>query len=144
MNDKITANGEYHIEGFSIDSGKKVFDRTYHNVVCQNFFNQLFKALENQASILDVLSFATGTGVSAAQKSDTSLENEQFRKGITQITSDSTQIKVITQLDPFESNFIIKEIGLFFSDGGIMSRASTNIDKNSSTKYNITYTLTVV
>jgi hypothetical protein len=126
MRDFIKAKGVYEFK--NLDTGEII---KKENVVCQNFFTPTFEAMKNNTSALDVLSFATGDGTTSALKSDTALDNEIFRKNITSITSDSTKVTIKTTLATSESNFNIKEVGLFFSDGGILSRANEILKKTA-------------
>ena len=116
---------------------------SFKNVVCQNFFTQLFKRMKNEASDLYITKFATGTGVNPALKTDTALQTEVFRKNVSSVNYNLTKITIKTTLATSESNFVIKEVGIF-TDTGIISRCNVNIDKNASTQYIVTYTLEVV
>ena len=62
---------------------------------------------------------------------------------ITSITYNGTKTTIKTTLAPSESNFTITEVGIF-TDSGIISHCNTNIEKNASTQYIVTYTLEVI
>ena len=139
LKEKAIAKGVYEFYNHTTKEITRV-----ENVVCQNFFNQVFEAMQNNTSVLYVTHFVTGDGTTQALKTDTALENEIFRGNVTNFTATNTQIKIKTILSTAQSNFVIKEVGLFFSDGGILSRANVNIDKNASTQYTVVYTLTLI
>lgn len=139
MKEYIKAKGTYIFE--NMRTGEKT---VYKNVVVQNFFTALFKIMSAESDSIQIATFRTGIGTNTAKKNDTALENQEFSKNVTNVTYNATQIKVITTLAPSESNFVIKECGLFFDDGGMLSRVNTNIEKNASTQYLVTYILEVI
>jgi len=154
MEDTIKAIGEYHFEGFDL-TGKKVFDKKVKNVVTQLYFTIIMKYLDQSVSgqaddELDLTHFATGSGTATAAKSDTALGTEVFRKAITSKTYSTTAFVCKTSLVAGESNFLIKEVGIFakasltLGSGTLISRANVNIDKNANLKYLVTYTLTII
>lgn len=139
INDIIKVKGRY--EFFNVDTKEtKVFD----NLVVQGFFTNIFKAMKGETFYLQVKDFATGSGTNAAIKSDTTLQTEYFRKAISSINYNTTQCVIKTTLAPSESNITIKEVGIFDTNGGLISRANVNIEKNASTQYIVTYTMTIV
>ena len=140
MNDNIFLAGEYRFQGYNV-AGELVYDQVFKNTVVQNFYENMFFALSGANSNLKIIDFATGTGLSMSQRSDIGLETEVFRKPITQISNTSSQLIIKTSLETFESNFNIKEVGLFTS-AGMTSRVNANIEKTASIQYLITYTLT--
>lgn len=142
LNDHLSISGEYKFEGYDI-TGKKIFEKTFKNTVVQNFFTSLFKIIAGQTGYVLAYQMATGTGTNVAAKTDTTLQTEYYRKNVTSITYTTTQVIIKTVLTPVESNITIKEIGIFSSDGGLLSRCNVDVDKNSSTQYTITYTMTI-
>lgn len=139
LTDNSKVKGAYIVE--NVDTGEK---RTYHNVITQNWFTNVFKAINGDPTAdLIITSLATGDGLTPALKTNTELENELFRKNVTSISYTSTFIKITTLLAITESNFQIKEIGMFTSSG-IISRVNVDILKNISTQYYIHYILNLV
>lgn len=148
---KVT--GKYRVEGFDLND-KKIYDKTFHNIVVQSFFTGVFKFLNQAISGPDVDSLnlthmATGTGTTTPSKSDTSLANEQFRKQLSSKAYSADTFTCKLSLLPSESNFTITEIGIFaagtdtIGTGTLISRFSANIEKNANIKYLITYTMTI-
>jgi hypothetical protein len=140
--------GEYRFEGFDSVTGEKIFDKTYKNVLVQNYFTSIFKLLNGESPSLSISHFAAGSGTSTAVKSDTALGSEVFRKAVTTKTYAAAKFTVKVSLAPSECAFVIKEIGIFangintLGSGSLVSRCNVDIDKNSSTQLLITYTIT--
>ena len=139
INEKIKIKGVYEFK--NMDTGEV---KRFENIVVQNFFDNIFKAVKGETSFLEAVDFATGDGTTAAIKTDTALENELFRKNLTLITSTDTKVIMKTNLAPSESNFQIKECGIFATDGSMISRANVDIEKNASTQYLVSYTITII
>jgi hypothetical protein len=143
----IKLKGRYRFEGFN-KAGKKVFDKTYSNVITQSLFTNFFKNLNAESAVLNLTHMATGSGVNTALKADTALQTEVFRKAITTKTYGATQFICKLSLGAPESVFTIREIGLFADatstpgSGILFSRCNVNIVKNASTQYLITFTIT--
>ncbi len=151
--DMITCKGEYRFEGFDLQ-GNKVSDVTYKNVLTQLFFTGLMKFLDQVVSNpgvgdMNLNYVATGTGTNPALKTNTLLQTEAFRKSIATKTIGLTTFTCKVSLDPADSNFTITEIGVFAAatgtvdSGTMVSRANVNIEKTSSIRYLITYTITM-
>lgn len=151
MNDTAIANGEYFFEAY--ENGKRApkYDRHYHNVIVQGFFTGVFKLL-NAATGADIhlTHMATGTGTGAALKTNTALGSESFRKALSSKSYTTTQFIAKLSLGTTESNFTIKEIGIFANatdtagSGTLISRCLVDIAKNSNITYLITYKLTLI
>jgi hypothetical protein len=149
MKEYCTAKGRYHIEGFDVITGQKVFDQVYDNVLVQNFFTSIFEFLDNDgtATQLAISHFASGTGTNTATKADTQLQTEAFRKSVTSKSYTNTVFTVKAFLASSESNFTITEIAIFAggsataNSGNLISRCNCNIEKNSSTQYTVNYTI---
>ncbi len=148
----MKATGEYRIEGFD-KNGAKVDDRTFKNVLTQEFFTRIFKFLNQgisapEVDALNLTHMATGTGTTTPSKSDTALGAEAFRKAISSKTYSANKFTCKLSLDTSESNFTITEIGTFAKasdtagSGALISRALVNIAKTSAIKYLVTYTIT--
>lgn len=147
----MKAIGEYHFEGFD-KNGVKVIDRTFHNILTQEFFTRVFKFLNQEISApevdaLNLTHMATGTGTATPTKADTALGAEVFRKAISSKTYSANKFTCKLSLDTSESNFTITEIGTFAKatdtagSGTLISRALVNIPKTSAIKYLVTYTI---
>ena len=140
-------SGHYKIE--RLDGDKWVTVQEKNNVVVQGFFTGLFTHLQGTDTPMEVTHFALGTGTTKAMKSNTALEAEAFRKARTSISSTPTSLVVKLSLAPSEAVMTIREIGLFMEatdtpgSGNLLSRVNVNVEKNASTQYLITYTLTI-
>jgi len=151
MEDIGNVFGEYFFEAY--ENGKRApkYDRHYHNVITQNFFTGVFQLL-NAATGADIhlTHMATGTGTGAALKTNTALGTEAFRKALSSKTYTATQFTAKLSLGTTESNFTIKEIGIFANatdtagSGTLISRCLVDIAKNSNITYLITYKLTLI
>lgn len=151
-NENIKVTGVYHVEGFNIITGEKVFDETYRNVITQLYFDSLFSFMDSSGTDgteIGLTFFSTGDDDTTALKADTELGNEIFRKSLTSVTSTSNKVIATTVLAPAESVFVIKELGIWaegsltLDSGTLISHVNVDIDKNISTQYNITYTFTI-
>lgn len=151
MEDIGNVFGEYFFEAY--ENGKRApkYDRYYHNVITQNFFTGVFQLL-NAATGADIhlTHMATGTGTGAALKTNTALGTEAFRKALSSKSYTATQFTAKLSLGTTESNFTIKEIGIFANatdtagSGTLISRCLVDIAKNSNITYLITYKLTLI
>jgi len=151
MEDIGNVFGEYFFEAY--ENGKRApkYDRYYHNVITQNFFTGVFQLL-NAATGADIhlTHMATGTGTGAALKTNTALGIEAFRKALSSKSYTTTQFIAKLSLGTTESNFTIKEIGIFANatdtagSGTLISRCLVDIAKNSNITYLITYKLTLI
>ena len=142
MKDKLKACGVYHIEQWQ--DGILIKKERINNVVVQSFYTALYNSLANVAPMdLPVTHIATGDGTATAARTDTALGNELFRKAISTVTGGATNFTVKTSLTPDESNFTIREIGLF-SNTILISRVNVNIAKNENVQFLITYTLEII
>ena len=93
--------------------------------------------------------FAVGTGTSAPARSNTQLEDEQFRKQKTQISTSRTgtdfKVTTVCSLSALEANFHIREVGVFCgssataaaNSGVMISRVAVDFTKNSNQILNI-------
>ena len=142
MKDKLKACGVYHIEQWQ--DGKLIKKERIKNVVVQNFFTAVYNSLADVAPMdFPITHLATGDSITAAMRTDTALGNELFRKAISTVTGGTTNFTAKTSLTPDESNFTIREIGLF-SDTTLISRVNVNIAKNENVQLLITYTLEII
>jgi hypothetical protein len=120
------------------------------------YFDALFKLMDSTeatatAGDLKINVLATGSGTAAATKQDLQLQSEVFRKSITDTRITATSIEVITELTIADSNFTIKELGLFANanpltpnDGTLISRVAISpIEKLASEQYQILYKFTI-
>ena len=145
--DRKRVRGHYKIE--RLDGDKWVTVQEKNNVVVQGFFTGIFTHMQGTATPMEVTHFALGTGTTTAMKSNTALETETFRKARTSISSTPTSLIVKLSLAPIEAVMTIREIGLFMEatdtpeSGTLLSRVNINVEKNASTQYLITYTLTI-
>ena len=142
LKDKLKACGVYHIEQWQ--DGKLIKKERINNVVVQNFFTAVYNCLADVTPMdLSITHLATGDGTATAARTDTALGNELFRKAISTVTGGTTNFTAKTSLMPDESNFTIREIGLF-SDTTLISRVNVNIAKNENVQLLVTYTLEII
>lgn len=142
ITDKTTIDGIYKFTFIDAKTKKITYEFEKHNLLVQNFKNGVFNALTGTACDIEITDIATGTGTTSAAVSDTSLETELYRNTITSINVSASQLTAKLLLGAPDSNFNIKEIGVF-AGAKMLSRTNVNIDKNSSTQLLITYTLTI-
>ena len=142
MEHKLKAKGVYNIEHWQ--DGKLIKKERINNVVVQSFYTALYNSLANVAPMnLPVTHLATGDGTATAARTDTALGNELFRKAISTVAGGTANFTAKTSLTPDESNFTIREIGLF-SDTALISRVNVNIAKNENVQLLVTYTLEII
>jgi hypothetical protein len=140
MIEKLNFKGTYQITYWGL-LGNFIKREEYNNVICQSFYNNLSKQMTGGSGSLYAETLKTGDGSSLANRNNTNLENVLFTKNITIRSYTSTSIVLRTVLAPADSNFLIKEIGIFNDVNEIISRVNTNIDKNASTQIEIIYTI---
>ena len=114
-----------------------------HNVVTNNALDLFSEALRGaDVSNLEINWFAVGTGSAtggdAPSASDTSLNNEVFRKNITYQAGGTNRMTTITVLAPAEANVNITELGWFganatstLNSGTMIARVAYTRAKNS-------------
>lgn len=142
MKQKLKAKGVYNIEHWQ--DGKLIKKERINNVVVQSFFTAVYNCLADVAPMdLPITHLATGDGIATAARTDTALGNELFRKAISTVTGGTANFTAKTSLTPDESNFTIREIGLF-SNTTLISRVNVNISKNENVQLLITYTLEII
>lgn len=147
INEQKNVVGIYKIE--KLEGDKWITVEEKKNVVVQGFFTNIFTHLQGTDTPMEVTHFALGTGTNTAMKANTALEAETFRKTRTSISSTPTSLVVKLSLAPTEAVMTIREIGLFMEatdtpeSGTLLSRVNVNVEKNASTQYLITYTLTI-
>lgn len=154
MQTQMKAKGTYRIIGRR--DGKTFYDRSYKNVVTQQYFDALFKFMDTTDSSatvddLKINVFAIGTGTAAATKNDIQLGNEIFRKSVTDVYRSSTFIQITIELTIAEGALTFSEIGLFANadvgtpdDGTLIShKAIEEIAKTADEQYTIIYTFDI-
>ena len=141
MEHKLKAKGVYNIEHWQ--DGKLIKSERINNVVVQNFFTAVYNCLAGTSTSIPITHLATGDGTATAARTDTALGNELFRKAISTVTGGTTNFTAKTSLTPDESNFTIREVGLF-SNTALISRVNVNIAKNENVQLLITYTLEII
>ena len=139
-NDSIKLKGSFRFEGFD-ENGKKVFDKSYNNIIVQSAYTAIFKMLKGETHSLTLSHMATGTGTTAALRADTALEMELFRKAITSQSYTNLRYTCKLSLAASESVATIREIGVF-ADTVLFSRCNVNIVKTNAIQLLITYTIT--
>ena len=151
MIDRLGLKGQYLFEGYK--NGRLVHVAKYDNVITQLFYDRLWSFInaDNETPDFDALAanyLATGTDATTATIGDTLLVAEGFRKAISTKTKTSSVFTMKTLLGTADSNFTIREVGIFagatdIADSGILlSRCNVNIDKLALVQYFVTYTIT--
>lgn len=152
MSDSIKLKGRYLIEARDAATNKLLRAWRVENQLTN--INQNLRAAMltgtagslYSADMFEIKYFAFGDGTNAAAPSDTKLQNELFRKQVTQLqTTSASTVQSIVSLTIGEANFGIKEIGVFCgpeanaaaNTGLLLSRVNVNIDKNSNIVLNI-------
>jgi hypothetical protein len=138
--DKNKAVGFYDVIYKDLQ-GNVLKKERYYNVICQTYYNNLFSLMTAGTGSITAETFRTGDGTNTANRNDLALQNQLFSKNITVFNYTANSVILRTVLAPQDSNFIIKEIGIFSDLGQIISRVNTNIDKNASTQIDIFYTI---
>jgi len=141
LKQKLKAKGVYNIEHWQ--DGKLIKKECIKNVVVQNFFTAVYNCLAGSSIAIPITHLATGDGIATAARTDTALGNELFRKAISTVTGGTANFTAKTSLTPDESNFTIREIGLF-SNTTLISRVNVDIAKNKNVQILVTYTLEII
>lgn len=136
--DCLKLKGTYYFRNIKTNEIKK-----FDNVICQGFYNNLFSTISDEGGDIKAKFLATGDGTASAKRSDIQLENELDRVSITRFVKKTSQIEIKTTLSTTDSNFHIKEVGIF-TDSGLLSRCNVSIDKNESIVYEVIYIIQVI
>jgi hypothetical protein len=150
MKDKLRIKGVWTFDGY--ENGVFVGRYKKENIIVQGFYDLLWQFLREDVdgpavSDLNLTHMATGDGTTPAAIADTLLENELFRKSIASRTYTDDTFTCKLSLATSESNFDIREVGIFadgtgtVDTGTLISHASVNIPKNSNIQYLVTYNL---
>ena len=153
MTDEMKMSGRFTITAVDAHTGRVVWKKELKNLLTQISQTvrqqQLMGTYTGPLNQLQIQYFAFGTGTTAPAVTDTQLENEQFRKQVTQISAQGTgNVYSVLSLGSTEANFVIREIGVFCSPdatasantGVLLSRVAVNIDKNSNLVLNVART----
>src|SRR5574344_842094 len=153
LNEKLTLHGHYTVEGYDAD-GKLVERHEVDNLLTTAFYTKILNFL-NQASAspavadLNITHMATGTGTASPSQADTAMGTELFRKAPASKIAGTNMFTCKLILLPAESNGTITELGVFCNgtdtagSGTLISHASCNIVKTATTKYLLTWKLTL-
>ena len=152
-NEDLKMHGSFLIKALDKDTGKILKIWRIDNqltVVNQNIRTQLLMGTYTGGSDgLEIKYFAFGTGNQAVTANDTTLQNEVYRKQITQISNPSVGVvQSVVSLGSQECNYDIKEIGVFVGpdalgttdSGTLLSRVLVDIEKNTNMVLNIVRT----
>jgi hypothetical protein len=162
FNDTGHLVGRYTVQGYDENWNPAEFEcngqmvSTYRgkNVLTQLLFTGFFKFLNAVTDTpayddLNITHLAVGTGTTAPAKTDTTLENEYFRKAVSSksYTDDIFTAKML--MGTTEGNTTITEIGVFADatdttdSGTLLSHIAVNITKTDSISLLLTWTLTL-
>lgn len=150
MKDSFNMRGEYIIEARDTKTGALVWSKKIKNMLTAVSQTARMSALMGDPTYtmedLQFKYFAFGTGTTQPTVNDTQLADEQSRYPVTKQNLISPGIvETICSIPPSESNFDIKEIGVFCgpnatsaaNTGLLLSRVLANIPKNTNTVVNI-------
>lgn len=151
MIDRLGLKGQYLFEGYK--GSRLVHVAKFDNVITQLFYDRLWSFInaDNETPDFDALAanyMATGTDSTTATIADTLLGDEQFRKAISTKTKTPSVFTMKTLLGTADSNFRIREVGIFAgatstADSGVLlSRCNVDIEKLATVQYFVTYTIT--
>ena len=151
--EKLGLKGHYVIKAVDADSGRLLgawrFDNQLTEINRTVRTQMLMGSYTGALDALEIKYFAFGTGDRAVTVNDTSLQNEVYRKQITQISNPNPGIvQTVVSLGSQECNYNIREIGVFAGpnataakdSGTLLSRVLVNIDKNTNIVWNVVRT----
>src|SRR5574344_576813 len=150
LNEKLTLHGHYTVEGYDAD-GKLVERHEVGNLLTASLYRMVFDFLNNGSSAqsVNITHMATGTGTASPSQADTAMGTELFRKALASKIAGTDTVTCKMILLPSESNGTITELGVFCDgtdtagSGTLISHASCNIVKTATTKYLLTWKLTL-
>ena len=153
LNDKLTLHGHYTVEGYDAN-GKLVERHEVDNLITTALYAKIFGFLNygmtsQSADTLNITHMATGTGTASPSQADTAMGTELFRKAPASKIAGTNMFTCKLILLPAESNGTITELGVFCNgtdtagSGTLISHASCNIVKTETTKYLLTWKLTL-
>ena len=148
MNEKLTLHGHYTVEGYDAD-GKLVERHEVDNLLTASLYTMIFNFLNASAQSVSITHMATGTGTASPSQADTAMGTELFRKAPASKIAGTNMFTCKLILLPAESNGTITELGVFCNgtdtsgSGTLISHASCNIVKTATTKYLLTWKLTL-
>lgn len=150
MEDKYRCQGFYRVEAIDLTTGKVVWAKEFRNLLTAVSQKARTSALmgspEYTMSDLQIRYFAFGDGTTPPTIDDTRLANELSRRPLTKQTlSSASTVESVCSIPPSESNFDIKEIGIFCgtsatsspNTGLLLSRVVVDIPKNTNTVLNV-------
>ena len=152
MKENFELKGRYTIQACNAETGKIIKTWVVNNqltAINQNLRTAMLLGSTSpvyEEGMFQIKYFAFGTGTTQASPNDTQLENEEFRKQITKIAQlSSGVVQSLVSVSPGESNFIIKEIGVFCgpsatsepNTGLLLSRVNVDIEKNTNIVLNV-------
>lgn len=151
--EKFGLKGHYLIRSIDAGSGRVLgawrFDNQLTEINRTVRVQMLMGSYTGALDALEIKYFAFGTGDRAVTVNDTSLQNEVYRKQITQISNPNPGIvQTVVSLGSQECNYNIREIGVFSGpdavgttdSGTLLSRVLVNIDKNTNIVLNVVRT----
>ncbi len=117
----------------------KIRKSIYHNLVVNTGKQMLAKRLASQANDCNITYCAVGTGITAPDVLDTTLQTEFFRKVVSTYSYTANIATISTFIGASEGNTALKEVGLFGEaaiidpdSGTLFNRAVIDETKSSS------------
>ena len=153
MNETLRLHGHYTVEGYDAD-GNLVERHEVDNLLTASLYTMIFNFLNHgttsqSADALNITHMATGTGTASPSQADTAMGTELFRKAPASKIAGTNMFTCKLILLPAESNGTITELGVFCNgtdtagSGTLISHASCNIVKTATTKYLLSWKLTL-
>lgn len=126
-------------------SAGRIGDENFVGVITKtvlDVINSLFFDVTNVKTLKPAF-IALGDGTGQATIFDTQLEHEIARHPLTQLTQADGVTTALINLPISSSSFSATEIGVFTSDGVLLSRANVELSKNQNSILNIVWALTI-
>lgn len=152
MNEQIKMTGQCQIIIKDAKTGKIKYDHTSKNMVVTAGKNSIASALQGTtANNKGIITYcALGTGTTAPEATDTTLETEIFRKLISVRGVDGNVATFSTYYTTSEANGELKEAGLFGDDasgsadsGTLFCRVAINRTKTTGDTLTLVWTVTI-
>lgn len=145
MSDQISPKDNVRIELFGPD-GKKKGDLTTHNLVTTVGKNAIASRLASSPGSAVPTHMAVGTGVTAANVADTTLDTEIDRNALTSNTATTNVLTVVGDWAAGDGTGAITEAGVLSASSGgtlFVRAVFSAINKAALDTLRITWTLTV-
>lgn len=152
ITDRLYIDGWFVFQAVDINTGKIVFKKAWKNLIMEVLRNYHLSMLDGTFNTqgfdpldLQIKYIALGDGTTAPTTADTQLENERFRRPISNLIRGSDNVTTITSFLSSQANFRIREVGVFCgaaatataNSGLMISRTIVDFEKNENIALNI-------